>query len=132
MGAPHGPIKYLTADEYPCNVFQRSNSHAIINDERIFLMTQSETLVTILNGLNRLAYNVWWSWHADAQDLFGLIDNRLWKEVDRNPVVFLKRLSRESLTEVVSKKEVIDLYRHVLSGLEKYACGLFLRRVRTP
>src|SRR3989337_1674011 len=101
-------------------MFPRSNSHAIINDERIFLMTQSETPVTILNGLNRLAYNVWWSWHMDAQDLFGLIDNRLWKEVDRNPVVFLKRLSRESLIEAVSQHEVIDAYRIVLSRLHGY------------
>src|SRR4030067_657994 len=101
MGAPHGPIKYLTADEYPCNVFQRSNSHAIINDERIFLMTQSETPVTILNGLNRLAFNVWWSWHMDAQDLFGLIDSRPRKEGGRNPVLFLRRVDPEAVIDSV-------------------------------
>ncbi len=83
-------------------------------------MTQSETPVTILNSLDRLAYNVWWSWHADAQELFGQIDNHLWKEVDRNPVVFLRRLSRESLIEAVSKKEVIDAYRIVLSRFDAY------------
>ena len=53
-------------------------------------MTDSETPVTILTGLNRLAYNLWWTWNKNAQDIFELIDSRLWKEVDKNPVVFLK------------------------------------------
>ena len=83
-------------------------------------MPYSETPVTILNGLNRLAYNLWWTWSEDAQRIFGLIDSTLWKEVERNPVVFLKRLSRESLNDAVSRKEVIEFYRQVISEFDSY------------
>lgn len=83
-------------------------------------MPESDTPVTILNGLNRLAYNIWWVWNQNAQDLFELIDRNLWKEVERNPVVFLKRLSREVLIEAVSKEDVISLYRHVISEFDSY------------
>ncbi|MDD5434312.1 MAG: alpha-glucan family phosphorylase, partial [Nitrospira sp.] len=83
-------------------------------------MPYSETPVTILTGLNRLAYNLWWTWSEDAQKIFELIDGTLWKEVERNPVVFLKRLSRESLNEAVSRREVIDFYRQVISEFDAY------------
>lgn len=83
-------------------------------------MTNSETPVSILTGLNRLAYNLWWSWNERAQDLFAKIDGRLWKETELNPVVFLKRLSREALTEAVSREEVITLYREVISEFDSY------------
>ncbi len=91
-----------------------------LRNERTVRMTSPETPGIILTGLNRLAYNLWWTWHSDAQDLFNLIDNKLWKEVERNPVVFLRRLSREALMEAVSRKEVSDLYRHVISEFDAY------------
>lgn len=83
-------------------------------------MPYEETPVTILTGLNRLAYNLWWTWNDDAQKLFEMIDSKLWKAVERNPVVFLTRLSRESLNESVSKKEVIEHYKHVISEFDSY------------
>lgn len=83
-------------------------------------MTNSETPVSILTGLNRLAYNLWWSWNERVQDLFAKIDGGLWKEAELNPVVFLKRLSREALTEAVSREEVITLYRDVMSEFDSY------------
>ncbi|MBI5193538.1 MAG: alpha-glucan family phosphorylase [Nitrospirae bacterium] len=83
-------------------------------------MPYSETPVTILTGLNRLAYNLWWSWSDNAQRIFDLIDSKLWKEAERNPVVFLKRLSRESLLEAVSRKEVIESYKQVISEFDAY------------
>lgn len=83
-------------------------------------MTDSKTPVTILTDLNRLAYNLWWTWNRNAQDLLELIDSTLWKEVERNPVVFLKRLSREALMEAVSRDEVITLHRDVISEFDSY------------
>jgi len=83
-------------------------------------MNRSETPVSILTGLNRLAYNLWWSWNEEAQELFAKIDSTLWKEAGMNPVVFLKRLSREALLEAISREEVVTLYRHVISEFDSY------------
>lgn len=83
-------------------------------------MAESETPVSLLTGLNRLAYNLWWAWNPAAQDLFEAIDRRLWKEAERNPVVFLKRLSREALIEAVSNEEVMAFYRRVITGFDAY------------
>jgi starch phosphorylase len=39
--------------------------------------------------LVELAYNLWWSWHPEAQALFQSIDPALWEQVGHNPVRFL-------------------------------------------
>ena len=83
-------------------------------------MADSGAPVTILTGLNRLAYNLWWVWNKNAQDMFDLIDSKLWRQAERNPVVFLKRLNREALIEAESKEEVITLYRQVISEFDAY------------
>ena len=41
-----------------------------------------------LEGLRRLAYNLWWSWHPRAKILFSRIDNAAWARY-RNPVPVL-------------------------------------------
>lgn len=83
-------------------------------------MSADETPVTILNKLNHLAYNLWWSWNPQAQGIFEAIDRTLWKEVERNPVTFIRRLSREALTEAVSREDVLTLYRTINSEYQAY------------
>ena len=83
-------------------------------------MSAEETPVTIVNKLNRLAYNLWWSWNPQAQDLFESIDKNQWKEAERNPVTFIKRLSKEALIEAVFKEEVLNQYRSVTAEFEAY------------
>jgi starch phosphorylase len=39
-----------------------------------------------ISGLNDLAYNLWWSWHADARELFRELDFQLWNLSSHNPV----------------------------------------------
>src|SRR3972149_6599498 len=83
-------------------------------------MTDQETPVSILTGLNRIAYNLWWTWNNNARELFRLLDYSLWKEVEGNPVIFLRRLSRETLIAAVSNKEFMDMFKHVISEFDKY------------
>jgi len=42
-----------------------------------------------LRGLRELAYNLWWSWHPEAAELFQEIDPALWKRFRGNPVKLL-------------------------------------------
>jgi starch phosphorylase len=41
-----------------------------------------------LEGLRRLAYNLYWSWHPEARVLFSYVDNTAWSRY-RNPVAVL-------------------------------------------
>lgn len=45
--------------------------------------------------LETLARNLWWSWNADATELFRRINRELWKETKLNPVLFLSRVSQD-------------------------------------
>ncbi len=48
-----------------------------------------------LRFLETLARNLWWSWNADAIELFRRINRKLWKETKFNPVLFLSRVPQE-------------------------------------
>jgi starch phosphorylase len=52
-----------------------------------------------LQRLVELAYNLWWTWHADARALFERIDPDLWSRY-RNPVRLLIQARRARLAEL--------------------------------
>jgi starch phosphorylase len=47
--------------------------------------------------LLRLSQNLWWAWNADLDDLFNTIDRGLWRDVNHNPIEFLKQVSPDAL-----------------------------------
>ncbi|QEH32894.1 Maltodextrin phosphorylase [Aquisphaera giovannonii] len=51
----------------------------------------------IVDKLRELARNLWWVWQPNVIALFRELDPTLWREVDHNPVEFLKRLPPEQL-----------------------------------
>nr|HRD18550.1 alpha-glucan family phosphorylase [Candidatus Neomarinimicrobiota bacterium] len=50
-----------------------------------------------LEELRDLAYNLWWTWNADARDLFRRLDMDLWEETRHNPVALLNRVEQDVL-----------------------------------
>jgi starch phosphorylase len=48
--------------------------------------------------LLRLSQNLWWSWNADLDGIFRAIDRELWRDVNHNPIAFLKRLPADALS----------------------------------
>ena len=46
-------------------------------------------LPTKLEGLRRIAYNMYWAWHPRAQELFRLVDHKTWERTG-NPIQTLK------------------------------------------
>lgn len=50
-----------------------------------------------LQRLPELAFNVWWSWNADARDIFRRLDFPLWRRTQHNPVKVLRLVSDETL-----------------------------------
>ena len=73
-------------------------------------------------GLAELAYNLWWSWHPDARDLFKRLDRQLWKNTGHNPVSLLKEIPYHQLVACAedanytgSYDSAMDEYRKSLS-----------------
>ena len=43
-----------------------------------------------LKPMKELAYNLWWSWNAEASELFESIDPENWEEIEHNPVLLIE------------------------------------------
>ena len=55
------------------------------------------TLPPRISRLSELAYNLWWSWHPEARELFASIDYTLWSLSSHNPVRILQEAGPERL-----------------------------------
>lgn len=73
-----------------------------------------------LKRLPELAYNLWWSWHAEAQRLFSDVDPQLWEDVYHNPVKFLDEVRQFTLERAAADHNYTQLYDSVLAELDKY------------
>lgn len=70
--------------------------------------------------LSELAYNLWWSWHPDAQALYRDIDPQLWKQVNHNPVKFLRLVSQHRLAAVAQDPDYLARYAAVMAAFDAY------------
>jgi starch phosphorylase len=68
-----------------------------------------------LAGLSELANNLWWSWQPAARMLFKMLDRQAWKESGHNPVMMLRKLSREAFEAAANDPEYLRHYDLVLA-----------------
>lgn len=73
-----------------------------------------------ITRLVEIAYNLWWTWHPEAQELFQRIDARLWEDVYHNPVLFLQEVRQSSLDEAANSPEFIRAYHNILTAFDEY------------
>ena len=73
-----------------------------------------------IHRLVEVAYNLWWSWHPEAQALFQRIDARLWDDVYHNPILFLREVRQSSLNEAANNPDFIRAYHDVLTAFDEY------------
>ena len=52
-----------------------------------------------MKQLQDFSYNLWWSWRPKAQKLFHELDQKLWYEVEHNPLKMFKYISQAQLNE---------------------------------
>jgi starch phosphorylase len=78
---------------------------------------QSPPLPARLEGLRRLAYNLYWSWHPRVISLFKRIDAHTWQHA-RNPVPVLQ--SKTDWSEVLDNPEFLAEYETVVADFDKY------------
>lgn len=70
-------------------------------------------------GLRDLAYNLWWSWRPEAQDLFRAIDPDLWEESYDNPVQFLTRVKRKTVDSALTPG-YLATFDNVMAAFDAY------------
>jgi len=71
-----------------------------------------------IDGLARLAYNLWWSWHPSARQLFRELDYRTWRESEHNPVWMLAHVSAQALAAAAEDARFLAHYDAVMGQLE--------------
>lgn len=73
-----------------------------------------------IEGLTRLAHNMWWVWNPDGHRAFQLIDPILWDLVAHNPVAFLRRVERHRLNAAVGQPSYLEHYDCTLRDFDAY------------
>ena len=73
-----------------------------------------------LSKLEELARNMWWAWNHDARSLFRSLDEKIYEEVDGNPIMLLERLSYEKMEELSKDEAVIRKMNEVYASFREY------------
>src|SRR6056297_2338510 len=58
--------------------------------------------------LESLSRNLWWTWKANAKNLFRRIDPSLWYDCERNPIALLSLVSQERLEELAEDEGFLN------------------------
>jgi starch phosphorylase len=75
----------------------------------------SQTEITeLVNGLNKMARNLWWTWDQEAQELFQELSPRSWQNLYHNAVAILHEVSDYELRVRLQDKEFASHVRNVL------------------
>ena len=73
-----------------------------------------------ITRLRELAYNLYWSWHPEAQELYRQIEPELWEAVYHNPVDFLRDVRQSKLEAALENNEYLREYDRVLAEFDTY------------
>ncbi|EYB67607.1 alpha-glucan phosphorylase [Deinococcus phoenicis] len=77
-------------------------------------------LPSVIGRLSELAYNLYWSWTPQAQDLYRDLDAAIWERFQHNPVRVLLEVSQERLTQAAADAEYVDRYTRVMADFDAY------------
>ena len=73
-----------------------------------------------LEGLHDLAFNLWSSWHPEAQHIFKQINKIGWKEATHNPVRMLHTVPKASLVKASENVSYVNHYNAVMARYRRY------------
>jgi starch phosphorylase len=73
-----------------------------------------------LKPLEKLAYNLWFSWHHDIANLFRRMDADLWESSKQNPVYMLGAITQQRLDELAADADFLAQMDRVYEDLERY------------
>lgn len=76
-----------------------------------------------LEPLREIAYNLFWTWHHDAIELFRRIDRNLWEETHHNPVLMLGKVDQKRLNALAMDDSFVSHLNRVSVALNIYLEG---------
>ncbi len=88
--------------------------------QSIGTITVSTALPATLQGLERLARNIWWSWTPAASDLYAEISPTVWNASNHNPVRVLRECNQADLERVAASAEYLARVETVLGDFDAY------------
>ncbi len=77
-------------------------------------------LPTPLQPLMDIAYNLWWTWHPEAVELFVRLDRTLWHETNHNPVKLLGTVSQQQLDTFAKDENFLNCLNRVCANLQRH------------
>lgn len=76
-----------------------------------------------IRRLNELASDLWWSWNAEAREVFRDLDLPLWRFTDHNPVLLLHLVEPERLEHAAADPGFLKLYDAAAAALDMAHAG---------
>ena len=76
-----------------------------------------------IEGLNELAYNLWWSWNIEARQLFKALDTQIWKATGHNPVKLLQQIAPYRSVAAAQDPIFLKKYDSVMSAFKDAMSG---------
>ncbi len=73
-----------------------------------------------IKRLANLAHNLWWVWNPEAARLFKEIDPLIWEETNHNPIVFLRRVPRETYDDLIKDRYFLERYNRITRAFDRY------------
>ena len=71
-----------------------------------------------IQRLPELATDLWWTWNAQAREIFRLLDYPLWRQTAHNPVKMLRLVTQEMLDVASRDERFLSLYDDALDALK--------------
>jgi starch phosphorylase len=82
-------------------------------------LTPSE-LTELIQGLHRLARNLWWTWNQESQEIFHELSPRGWQNLYHNAVAVLHEVSDYEVRVHLQNPDFSERVRHVLASFDAY------------
>jgi phosphorylase/glycogen(starch) synthase len=76
-----------------------------------------------LDQLSEISNNIWWTWDDDAQELFEVIDPKVWRASDFNPSIVFEQVPFKRLQELSKDKNYIAKLDAVYKRFKEYIAG---------
>lgn len=71
-----------------------------------------------IGRLQEVADNLWWSWSAEARDVFRSISVTLWRRTEHNPVRMLREVTRDRMDRLARDPEFLERYNSLIASYD--------------
>jgi len=73
-----------------------------------------------LKDLWDIAYNLWWTWNPEYQEVFERISPKIWDRVLHNPIELLQDISPERMKEISENESYLRIYGRVVDAFDEF------------